>query len=241
MIEVDSLSKRFGEVQAIDGLSFTAGDARITGLLGDNGAGKSTTLRILSTVIRADTGQARVDGHDCHQQSLEVRRSLGVLPHGSGLYAQLTARENIRYYGKLHGLRGAQLDHATDDLIERLRLADIADRRAKGFSQGQRLKVALARTLVHRPQTLILDEPTNGLDVNAVRMLRDLLLQLREDGCCILFSSHVMQEIDALCDDLVIIASGRLVMQGTPQEILQATNTASLEDAFVRCVDGVQH
>lgn len=238
MIEVEALSKRFGSVQAIQDLSFNAGDGRITGLLGDNGAGKSTTLRILSTVIRADAGQARVDGHDCAQQSLQVRRSLGVLPHGSGLYAQLTARENIRYYGKLHGLGGRALNTAVDELIERLNLADIAERRAKGFSQGQRLKVALARTLVHRPQTLILDEPTNGLDVNAVRMLRELLMELRESGCCILFSSHVMQEIDALCDELVIIAGGRLVMQGTPVQILQSTAASTLEEAFVRSIDG---
>lgn len=241
MIEVQQLGKRFANVQAIEDLSFRAEDGRITGLLGDNGAGKSTTLRILSTVIRADTGQARVDGHDCTHQSLQVRRSLGALPHGSGLYAQLTARENIRYYGKLHGLSGMDLDQAVEQLIERLGLAGIAERRAKGFSQGQRMKVALARTLVHRPQTVILDEPTNGLDVNAVRTLRELLLELRESGCCILLSSHVMQEIDALCDDLVVIAGGRLVMQGTPAQILSLTGARSLEDAFVRSIDGAGH
>ena len=197
-------------------MSFEAQDGRITGLLGHNGAGKSTTLRILSTVLRPDTGRAVVDGHDCVEQPLQVRRSLGVLPHASGLYAHLTGRENIRYYGKLHGLQGAELDRMTDELIERLGLGAVAGRRAKGYSQGERLKVALARALVHQPRTIILDEPTNGLDVNAVRMLRDLVRELRASGRCVLFSSHVMQEVAALCDDIVIISHGRVVVRGTP-------------------------
>jgi sodium transport system ATP-binding protein len=175
MIAVDGLQKCFGAVQALHDVSFTALDGRITGLLGHNGAGKSTTLRILSTVIRADTGRAIVDDHDCAAAALQVRRSLGVLPHSSGLYVHLTGRENIEYYGRLHGLKGAELAAATQSLIERLALRDVADRRAKGYSQGERLKVSLARTLIHRPKTVILDEPTNGLDVNAVRMMRDLI------------------------------------------------------------------
>ncbi|MET0533493.1 MAG: ATP-binding cassette domain-containing protein [Steroidobacter sp.] len=241
MIEVEGLQKRFGTVQALQDVSFKAGDGRITGLLGHNGAGKSTTLRILSTVIRANEGRALIDGHDCAQQPLEVRRSLGVLPHASGLYAQLSGRENISYYGELHGLRGVELKRSVDELIEWLNLGAVAERRAKGYSQGERLKVNLARALIHRPQTVILDEPTNGLDVNAVRMLRELIRGLRESGRCVLFSSHVMQEVAALCDDIVIISHGRVVVRGTPAEILTTTGAPDLEEAFVRAAeDGVQ-
>jgi sodium transport system ATP-binding protein len=238
MIRVEGLSKKFGAVQAVSDVSFEAQDGRITGLLGHNGAGKSTTLRILSTVLRADSGRAVVDDHECGTQSLQVRRSLGVLPHASGLYAHLTGRENIRYYGKLHGLNGAELDRATEELIGRLALDAVAGRRAKGYSQGERLKVALARALIHQPRTIILDEPTNGLDVNAVRMLRELIRQLRASGRCVLFSSHVMQEVAALCDDIVIISHGRVVVRGTPAQILEATGAADLEEAFVRAADG---
>lgn len=237
MIQVEGLKKRFGAVQALQDVSFTAGDGRITGLLGHNGAGKSTTLRVLSTVIRANAGRALIDGHDCAQEPLQVRRSLGVLPHASGLYAHLSGRENISYYGELHGMRGAELKRAVDELIERLSLGAVAERRAKGYSQGERLKVGLARALVHRPQTVILDEPTNGLDVNAVRMLRELIRGLRESGRCVLFSSHVMQEVAALCDDIVIISHGRVVVRGTPAEILAATGAPDLEEAFVRADD----
>ena len=238
MIQVEGLKKRFGAVQALQEVSFTAGDGRITGLLGHNGAGKSTTLRVLSTVIRADEGRALIDGRDCTTEPLQVRRSLGVLPHASGLYAHLSGRENIRYYGELHGLRGVELQRATDELIERLALGAVAERRAKGYSQGERLKVGLARALIHRPQTIILDEPTNGLDVNAVRMLRELIRELRQSGRCVLFSSHVMQEVAALCDDIVIISHGRVVVRGTPAEILAATGAPDLEEAFVRSAEG---
>jgi len=238
MIEVDGLKKRFGAVQALQDVSFSARDGRITGLLGHNGAGKSTTLRVLSTVIRADEGRALIDGHDCSTDPLQVRRSLGVLPHASGLYAHLSGRENIVYYGKLHGLRDPELQRATDELIERLALGAVAERRAKGYSQGERLKVGLARALIHRPQTIILDEPTNGLDVNAVRMLRELIRELRESGRCVLFSSHVMQEVAALCDDIVIISHGRVVVRGTPAEILATTGAPDLEEAFVRAAEG---
>jgi sodium transport system ATP-binding protein len=234
MIVVEALQKRFGSVQALEDVSFRANDGRITGLLGHNGAGKSTTLRVLSTVISPNSGYAAVDGHDCVKEPLEVRRSLGVLPHASGLYAHLTGRENIRYYGKLHGLKGRELAERTEDLIQRLDLGAVAGRSAKGYSQGERLKVALARSLVHRPQTIILDEPTGGLDVNAVRMLRELLRELRAAGRCVLFSSHVMQEVAALCDDIVIIAHGRVVVRGTPGEILAKTGAPDLEEAFVR-------
>ena len=238
MIHVEQLTKSFGSVQALNDVSFTVNDGRITGLLGHNGAGKSTTLRILSTVIRANSGRASVDGHDCATDPLSVRRRLGVLPHSSGLYQQLTGRENILYYGRLHGLSKDELPRACEGMIERLGMSAFVDRRAKGYSQGERLKVALARTLIHSPRTVILDEPTNGLDVSAVRMLRELVRELKVSGCCVLFSSHVMQEVAALCDDIIIISRGRVAIRGTPDEILASLGTTDLEEAFVRAAAG---
>ena len=240
MIEVDSLCKRFGTVRALDGVSFRAADGKITGLLGPNGAGKSTCLRILSTVLRADTGIARVGDIDLSAFELEARRRLGVLPHNSGLYPQLTARENIEYYGRLHGLTAAVLAARVDALIARLELGAIANRKAKGFSQGERTKVALARALVHDPQHLLLDEPTSGLDVMATRHLRDWLRELRSQGRCVLLSSHVMQEVEALVDDLVIIAAGRVTLTGTPAELKQRFPGKSLEEIFVAAVSGAE-
>lgn len=240
MIEVEGIGKSFGTVRAVDGVSFKAADGRITGLLGPNGAGKSTCLRILSTVLAADTGTARVGGVDLAAAPLAARRLLGVLPHNSGLYQQLTARENIEYYGRLHGLAEDALATRVDALIERLELGAIADRKAKGFSQGERTKVALARALVHGPQHLLLDEPTNGLDVMATRHLRDWLRELRGQGHCVLLSSHVMQEVEALVDDLVIIAAGRVTLTGTPAELALRFPGRSLEEIFVAAVSGAE-
>jgi sodium transport system ATP-binding protein len=236
MIEVDALTKRFGAVQALAGVSFTAGDGRITGLLGPNGAGKSTCLRILSTVLRADSGIARVGGTDLTREPLAARRLFGVLPHNSGLYQQLTARENIVYYGRLHGIPEPLLERRVDALLARLDLVAISDRKAKGFSQGERTKVALARALVHDPRHLLLDEPTSGLDVMATRHLRDWLRELREQGRCVLLSSHVMQEVEALVDELVIIAAGRVALHGTPAELAARFPGKSLEEIFVAAV-----
>ncbi len=239
MIEVESLAKRFGAVAAVRDVSFTARDGRITGLLGPNGAGKSTTLRILYTALGADAGHARVDGIDVAADPLGARRRMGVLPHGAGIYPQLTARENVRYYGELHGLHGAALDRRVAELVEQLGMGEFADRRAKGFSQGQKTKVALARALVHSPPNVILDEPTNGLDVMATRALRELIRGLRASGHCVLFSSHVMQEVAALCDEIVIIDHGRVAGAGTPVELQSRFGGATLEEAFVNVL-GVQ-
>ena len=240
MIEVSGIGKSFGAVRALDGVSFTAGDGRITGLLGPNGAGKSTCLRILSTVLAPQTGSARVGGIDLAERPLEARRVLGVLPHNSGLYQQLTGRENIEYYGRLHGLAEEPLAARVDALIERLELRPIANRKAKGFSQGERTKVALARALVHDPQHLLLDEPTSGLDVMATRHLREWLRELRQWGRCVLLSSHVMQEVDALVDDLVIIAGGRVTLTGSPAELAERFPGRSLEEIFVAAVHSAE-
>ena len=236
MIRVAGLERRFGAVRAVDGVGFEAGDGRITGLLGPNGAGKSTTLRVLYTVLRPDSGSAFVDGVDVVSNPLGARRRIGVLPHGAGIYPQLTARENIAYFGRLHGLEADALKARIEALIADLEMDAIADRRARGFSQGERIKVALARALVHAPGNLLLDEPTNGLDVMATRALRALMLRLREAGHCILFSSHVMQEVAALCDEIVIVDKGRVVAAGTPEELRERFGAATLEDAFVSAI-----
>ena len=236
MIRVEGLTRSFGPIRAIDGVGFEARDGRITGLLGPNGAGKSTTLRVLYTVLRPDSGSASVDGIDVIRDPLAARRAIGVLPHAAGIYPQLTARENIGYFGALHGLTGAALARRVAELIVELDIGECADRRAKGFSQGERIKVALARAMVHTPRNLLLDEPSNGLDVMATRALRGQLLSLRAVGHCVLFSSHVMQEVAALCDDIVIIDHGRVVAAGTPERLLAGFGAATLEDAFVRAI-----
>jgi sodium transport system ATP-binding protein len=239
MIEARHLHKRFGTVTAVGDVSLTAPDGSITGLLGPNGAGKSTTLRMLYTVLRPDAGDAFIDGISAGEHSLEARRRMGVLPHGAGVYPHLTARENIHYFAQLHGLARADCEQRAAQMIELLEMADFADRQAKGFSQGQRLKTALARALVHGPQNILLDEPTNGLDVMAVRTLRALLLKLKAAGRCILFSSHVMHEVAVLCDDVVVIAAGEVVAQGTPDELRARAGTADLEEAFIRFLEPV--
>jgi len=233
VIEVRGLSKRFGTVSAVRDLSLTAADGRITGLLGPNGAGKSTTLRMLYTVLRPDAGDALVDGRSVVREPLEVARRLGVLSHGAGIYPNLTARENVLYFGALQGLPARAARTRAAELMRLLDMEEIADRRAKGFSQGERLKTALARALVHSPRNVILDEPTNGLDVMAVRALRELLRGLRAEGHCVLFSSHVMQEVSALCDEVVVIASGTVIASGPPASIAARAASGALEDAFV--------
>jgi len=236
MLEVQGLRKAFGAVKAVDGVGFTAGDGAITGLLGPNGAGKTTTLRMLYTLMRPDGGSILVDGIDALAQPLEARRRMGVLPDAKGLYKRLTARENIEYFGRLQGLDEATVRERCDQLIEALDLKDIADRRTEGFSQGQRVKTAIARALVHAPRNILLDEPTNGLDVMATRAMRRFLLGLRQAGHCVLFSSHIMQEVAALCDRIVVIAHGRVVAQGTPDELRAQTGRENLEDAFVQII-----
>ncbi len=240
MIEAAALSKRFGSVDAVRDVSFVARDGEITGLLGPNGAGKSTCLRMMYGVLAPGGGYARVDGLDVRGETSAARAHLGVLPHAAGLYANLTARENIDYFGSLHGMARARRDLRTAELARALGMESFMDRRVKGFSQGQRIKVALARALVHDPGNLILDEPTNGLDVMATRSLRDMLRALKAEGRCILFSSHVMQEVAALCDRVVIIGHGRVLADGTPEAIREQSGTPSLEEAFLHVLGGAE-
>jgi sodium transport system ATP-binding protein len=238
VIQVENLHKSFGDVVALRGVTFAAPDGQVTGLLGPNGAGKTTTLRILYTVLHPDSGRATVDGYDTSTAAREVKQRIGALPDSDnqGLYPRLTARENIRYYGRLQGLKGAALEQSIDDLIGMLDMQEIAERRTEGFSHGERVKVAIARALVHGPQNVLLDEPTIGLDVMSTRNMRTFIRRLRDEGKTVLFSSHVMQEVSALCDYIVIIDRGEIVASGTPDELRQVTGQANLEDAFVAAI-----
>ena len=233
MIRVANLRKRFGAVTAVNGVTFEASDGAITGLLGPNGAGKTTTLRMLYAVMKPDGGTIAVDDVDAVALPQAAQSRLGVMPDGFGLYPRLTAREHIHYFGELQGITGAALRRRTDALLELLDMTAIADRRSAGFSHGERTKVALARALVHDPRNVLLDEPTNGLDVMSTRAVRTIVRRLRESGHCVLFSSHVMQEVSALCDSIVVIASGRVVARGTPDELRAQAGHQNLEDAFV--------
>jgi sodium transport system ATP-binding protein len=240
MIRVDNLHKRFGDVVAVNGVSFTAEDGKVTGLLGPNGAGKTTALRMLYALMTPDDGTIRVDDIDAVAEPQKAQARLGVLPDVSGLYPRLTPREHIRYYGQLHGLAPDVLARRTAHLLDMLGMNAIADRRTQGFSHGERTKVALARAVVHDPRNILLDEPTNGLDVMSTRAVRDIIRAFRSEGRCVLFSSHVMQEVSALCDHIIVIARGQVVAAGTPDELRARTGHTNLEDAFVTLV-GLDH
>jgi sodium transport system ATP-binding protein len=236
MIEVHDVRKQFGPLQALGGVSFAARNGQITALLGPNGAGKTTLLRLLVGLLRRDTGTILVDGVDPQQDPMAVRTNIGFLTDQFGLYERMSTREYLVYFGELNGMRPAAAHARIDEVSQLLVMDDILERRSKGFSQGQRIKVALARTLLHRPRNLLLDEPSRGLDVMSTRALRSALAALRADGCCVIMATHVMQEVTHLCDDVIVIAKGHTVAQGSPAELCQRTGIASLEDAFVSLV-----
>ena len=242
MIEVHEVARRFVQgsgtrrrvVQAVDGLSLQAANGRITGLLGSNGAGKTTTLRMVAGLIAPDSGRISVDGIDVAEQPGAVRARLGLLGDARGLYPRLTARENIAYHGRLHGMSAAAAASRAQALGAVLGFESLLDRRTEGFSQGERMKTALARALVHDPPNIVLDEPTNGLDVLAIRALRDALRHLRDElGKCIVISTHVMQEVERLCDHVVVVAHGRTVAAGTVDELRARAGSDDFEQAFV--------
>jgi sodium transport system ATP-binding protein len=236
MIRVENLHKSFGEIRAVDGVSFTARDGEITGLLGPNGAGKTTTLRMLYTLMRPHTGRVLVDDIDSAVDPLAVRKRLGVLPDARGLYKHLTARENIDYFARLQGVPADESARRREALVDVLEMGDFANRRAEGFSQGQRVKTAIARALIHDPRNVILDEPTNGLDVMATRRMRQFMRDLRAEGRCVLFSSHIMQEVAQLCDRIIVIAKGRVVADESPEALRLQTGESNLEEAFVKII-----
>jgi sodium transport system ATP-binding protein len=236
MIKVTNLHKSFGKVKAVQGVSFEARDGEITGLLGPNGAGKTTTLRMLYSLLPPDEGEIRIDGLDPTTDAMEIKRTLGVVPDGRGLYNRMTARENIEYFGELHGMSRSLMAERISELTHTLGMEEFIDRRTEGFSQGQRVKVAIARAMVHSPQTVLLDEPSNGLDVMATRALRNYILSLKRDGHSVILSTHIMQEVAALCDRIVIIAKGKVAADGTAEELLERSGSSTLEDAFVRLI-----
>ncbi len=236
MIEVHGLKKAFGDVQAVVDVSFRAPNGQITGLLGPNGAGKSTTMRMIAGILQPAAGQALVDGIDVHANRLAAQKQLGVLPDKRGLYQRLTARENIAYFGRLQGMNGPALEARIDHLLKLLDMEDIADRQTEGFSTGQKVKVSIGRALVHDPPNMMLDEPTLGLDVMSTRVMRDVIRNLRAEGRTVLFTSHIMQEVASLCDNIVIIARGIVAAQGAPDELRRLAGQADLEDAFVQII-----
>ena len=243
MIEVNNLHKSFidkkdknNTVKALDGLSFTAKNGEITGILGPNGAGKTTCLRTLYGLLSADEGFVTVDGISVTENPIAARANLGVFPDKFGLYERLTAYEQVDYFASLHGMTGANKKQAIEQVLKDLDMGDLAHRKTVGFSQGQRMKVTLAQALVHQPKNFVLDEPTRGLDVMSTRVLRNHLAKFKAKGHCILFSSHVMQEVAALCDRVIIVANGKLAAQGTPQELCDLAGETLLEDAFVKLI-----
>ena len=236
MIVVKNLRKSFGDVKAVNNVSFEARDGEITGLLGPNGAGKTTTLRMLYSLLPPDAGEIRIDGLDPTRDAMEIKRTLGVVPDSRGLYSRLTARENITYYGELHGMSRAASKSRSEALTATLDMDDFIDRRTEGFSQGQRVKVAIARAMVHKPQTVLMDEPSNGLDVMSTRALREFIQGLRGAGHSVVLSTHIMQEVAALCDRIVIIAKGEVAADGTAEELLERSGCSTLEDAFVELI-----
>ena len=238
MIRVDEVHKGFGGVRALRGVSFTATDGCITGLLGGNGAGKTTLMRIIATLLRPDSGGVQVDGHDSVAGALAVRARLGVLPHSTALYPRLSGRENILYFARLHGLNASRAQQRTTTLVRQLDMDAFVDRRAAGYSHGQKTRVALARALVHSPQNLVLDEPSSGLDVAAARALRQTLRELAANGHCVLVSTHLMHEVEQLCDQVVMLADGRVVAHGGLPELLARSGTTDTEEAFIRLSAG---
>jgi sodium transport system ATP-binding protein len=233
MIQASQLRKSFGRRQALDGLSFLASDGAITGLVGPNGSGKTTTLRLIAGLLRSDDGQVLVDGIDPSRDPIAVRHRIGALTDGLGNYPRLTTREHLRYFGELRGMPAAELEARTRHLFDLFDMHSIADRRAQGFSQGERMKLALARAVINDPPNILLDEPANGLDVPSIRALRALLERFRNAGKCVLLSSHLMAEVSAICDTVVVVARGKVVAQGSPADLMRSRNARSLEEAFV--------
>lgn len=240
MIEVSALHKRFGEVVAVEDISFSIRPGEVVGLLGPNGAGKTTTMRVISGLVRPSAGQVRVDGIDVASEPQQAQRRLGVMPDGGGLYKRLTARENVAYFGELQGLSGSRLEARIEELSGLLGMESILDRQAEGFSHGERSKVALARAIVHDPPCVLLDEPTNGLDVLTTRAVRRLLWRLRESGRAVVFSSHLMHEVSHVCDRAIIVAAGRVVASGSLEQLRADSGQSSIEDAFVKLAYGAE-
>ncbi len=238
MIQIKNLKKHYGNIKAVDGVSFDCPNGCITGLVGPNGAGKTTTLRMIAGLIPPQEGTVSVDSYDIITQAQAARAALGVQGDAGGVYPRLTPREQFRYYGRFYSLTGKALEDRVQAVITLLQMEDIAERRAEGFSRGQRQKVILGRALVHDPRNIIMDEPTNGLDVMAVRETRQTIRHFREQGRCVLFSTHYMDEAERLCDYIAIMVEGKIVAYGAPTDLMRRTCKDNLEDAFVELAGG---
>ena len=236
MIELDAIQKRYGKTVAVREVSLLAPNGLVTGLLGPNGAGKTTALRVITGLIRPDAGRATVDGLDVSARANEVRARLGVVPENAGTYDRLSVREHVSYSGELHGLSRSTLDRRVTALLDQLGLTALASRHAGGLSLGERRRLALARALIHEPGNLVLDEPTNGLDVMSARAVRQEIGRLAAAGCAVLVSSHVMPEVAAMCDRVVVLAKGVVAAMGTPAELIAQAGCTTLEEAFVRII-----
>jgi sodium transport system ATP-binding protein len=236
MIEAKNLMKLFGAVKAVDGVSFLCRDGEVFALVGPNGAGKTTTLRILATVMKPDNGTAEVGGHDILQEERQVRTAIGVLPETVGLYDRMTPREHLLYFGRLFGVQEDVLEKRVEEVLAELAMTEYSDRRCGGFSKGMRQKAALARALVHDPKTMILDEPTAGLDVMSARSVREIIKRFRDEGRCVLLSTHLMSEAEQLCDRIAIIDQGRIKTEGSPDDLRAQSGESDLEGAFVKMV-----
>jgi len=239
VIETQELTKRFRKIVAVDGVSFTCRDGEVFGLLGPNGAGKTTLLRLIASVLEPTAGAALVDGLNARKEGARVRARVGLLVESAGLYDRFTPREHLRFYGRLQGMGGAQLEQRVEAVLEMLEMVDFADRRAEGFSAGMCRRVVLGQALVHDPPNVVLDEPTAGLDVMSARNVRALVARFREEGRCVLISTHLMDEAQRLCDRVAIVHKGRLQALGTPAELVAQTDASSLEEAFV-CIVGAE-
>ncbi|MCC7448253.1 MAG: ATP-binding cassette domain-containing protein [Anaerolineae bacterium] len=236
MIHAEQLAKRFKKFQALTDITFDAHDGQVFGLLGPNGAGKTTTLRLLSTVLEPDRGTATVSGHDIRRHKQQVRKNLGILVENAGLYKQLTARECLRYVGKLHGMDGPPLEQQIERLANELAMESFLDRKTDGFSRGMTRKVVMGMALIHNPPNVIFDEPTAGLDVVSTRAVRDLIHRFKQEGRCVILSTHLMDEVERLCDRIAIIHRGAIMATGTPDELKRAQGVDDLESAFVKIV-----
>lgn len=236
MIVVENLVKHFRKVHAVNGVDFVAQDGEVLGLLGANGAGKSTTMRIISTILKPSSGLVKVDGFDVRKQADAARHILGIMPENWGLYGHLTVRDHLRFFGRLYEMPGDLLEKRIDELITLLNMQEYADRKCENFSKGMKQKVSLARTLLHSPKNLLLDEPTSGLDIMNARQVRQLITKLRAEGHCIILSTHILSEAERLCDRIVIMDKGRSLASGTVAELLAQSGKTHLEDAFIALI-----
>lgn len=236
MIKVEGVSKSFGSVNAVNGVSFECHKGQIFALLGSNGAGKTTTIRMISTIIKPDCGRVVVNGYDTTKDQDEVRRSIGVLNSDVGLYGRLTAYENVKYFAKLHGLHTKTIDRRIDELFTLMDMNEFRNRKVEGFSKGMKQKVNIIRAIIHDPSTILFDEPTSGLDVISARNILDFIGECRNRGKCILFSTHIMSEVERLCDRVAIINKGTIIAQGSTKEILEKTSQSTIEDAYLKLV-----